>query len=113
MAIAQIEKFDLVVANVLQHLLVTFPQPVHLQADSADYQTVYPEGNSWDGAGYVAASAEEFLFTSCVRWLSDEGFVRFSKELPASFEGAVLTHQGLNLVSGNPASLTRERYIND
>ncbi|CAI8996346.1 hypothetical protein EMIT0P100_80149 [Pseudomonas sp. IT-P100] len=53
------------------------------------------------------------MFTSCVRWLSDEDFVRFSKELPASFEGAVLTHQGLNLVSGNPASLTREHYIND
>jgi len=108
----QAEKFDAAVFNIFDHLLKSFPEPLNIQADSAGYTVVSKSvaDENWGAGTGIDLSSDEKHFMACVRWLEQEGHIRYSGAGFNGFDGAVLTRRAIDLLGVKLRSLDSEAY---
>lgn len=126
---SNIDDFNRVIGIVFSKLYDNFPVPLDIHSSHIILDIFGPEKDgisiSKDDQGEfdfmmtdetTASRAKAFemtrvaqnydtIFTSSMCWLSVEGFVRYSDELPDIYSNAVLTEKGLKALSLIPAGL--------
>lgn len=92
--IPNIDRFNLMVGQIMERLIEACPQPVEFSAESLGLQA-----GEYSGLHYLRSSDEQFL-ASALQWLVDEGFIRGKSE-------HVITLKGLELYNRVPNRLKK------
>jgi hypothetical protein len=93
--------FDYAVALVLSHLFDQFPQATSLRGMRLVIEAALDKSIS-DEARHLVPQ----VLTDTVRWLREEGFIRYESEGPTgTFRSATLTMRGLTVLGYIPVSL--------
>ncbi len=90
--------FDLMVGDILTRLYAAIPEPIDLDATAVSFNAIAADED-------VERMAN--LWSATVRWLADEGYIRFANaDDPRDdrvFAGAVLTTRGLKMLRQHSA----------
>lgn len=107
---SNIEKFDLLVAELLATLYERFPVTAGITASDRGINAE----NMFRGDGTIdqdIAAALEF-FCNTVRWLKRAGYIDYDRELDSgTFSELVLTAKALEILKATPSSLTGKQTL--
>jgi hypothetical protein len=105
MSNSNIEKFNVLAAQVLADLYQSFPIPRELACAQFGFSSEYNKND--------APCEELIFFMSSVRWLGESGYIRYSKENTILFWDAVLTAKGLETLCSMPDSLSPGKTLGE
>ncbi|OXI27264.1 hypothetical protein [Burkholderia sp. AU16482] len=109
---SNIEKFDLLVAQLLADLYERFPIEAGISASNYGFDVDGLFGS--DGTVDRDVMAKLAFFCSTVRWLKRAGYVDYSSEADSGAFGAVvLTPKALEILKATPASLQASQALGD
>ncbi|KWH65156.1 hypothetical protein [Burkholderia anthina] len=110
---SNIEKFDLLVAQLLADLYERFPIEAGISASNygIDVDGLF---GGFDGTVDRDVMEELDFFCSTVRWLKRAGYVDYSSEADSGAFGAVvLTPKALEILKATPTSLQASQALGD
>jgi hypothetical protein len=107
------EYFDLLAGDIFARLYTHFPEPTDLYTDVVNLPYLGDRDEIDNDAGRL-----ERLYGDTVRWLADEGYLRFTEAAKqdaghTAFLGCVLTSKGLSALRKTPGSLAAGETIGD
>lgn len=94
-----IRAFNWLTLKVLNDLYDAFPQPTDIEGLHFIISTLFDIGAKSQEAKYLQH------FSATVRWLRDEGFIKYEADNGGNFRGVVLTLRGLTVLGYVPSSL--------
>jgi hypothetical protein len=105
------EYFDLLAGDIFARLYTHFPEPTDLHTDVVELP--YFREDIENDPGRL-----EGLYRDTIRWLADEGYLRFTEAAKqdaghTAFLGCVLTSKGLSALRKTPGSLAAGETIGD
>lgn len=119
MKLTQEAKFNEHVSAVLVYLAKNFPTPISLDAVSVGIEIAHQEpetppvemGGMSEVSPAPSPTDDEKFFGDSVRWLRSEGLLNADDQrFRVSFENAVLTYKGLNLLEAVPGVLRKHWF---
>lgn len=95
-----IRAFNWLTLKVLSDLYDAFPQPTDIKGLRFIISTLFDIGTKSREADYLQH------FSSTVRWLKDEGFIKYESDDAGNFRKVILTLKGLAVLGYVPSSLS-------
>jgi hypothetical protein len=95
-----IRAFNWLTLRIFNDLYEAFPEPQDIQGLRFVISTLFDVGTKSKEAEYLTH------FTATMRWLKDEGFLRYESDDSGNFRRVVLTLRGLTVLGYTPTSLS-------
>lgn len=95
-----IRAFNWLTLKVLSDLYDAFPQPIDIKGLRFIISTLFDIGTKSREADYLQH------FSSTVRWLKDEGFIKYASDDAGNFRKVILTLKGFTVLGYVPSSLS-------
>ncbi|MBR8032321.1 hypothetical protein P4G95_14490 [Burkholderia vietnamiensis] len=109
---SNIEKFDLLVAELLANLYERFPVATGVAA--SDYGVNSADYFRFDSSVDPDIARELDFFSDTLRWLQRADYIHYARETDGgTFSGVVLTAKALEILKGTPQSLRASKPLGD
>ena len=95
-----IRAFNWLTLKIFNDLYEKFPEPSDIEGLRFVISTLFDVGTKSKEADYLTH------FTATMRWLKDEGFIRYESDQSGNFRKVLLTLRGLTVLGYTPTSLT-------
>ena len=92
--------FNWLTLKIFNDLYEAFPEPIDIEGLRFVISTLFDVGTKSDEANYLKH------FTATMRWLKDEGFIRYQSDDSGNFRKVLLTLRGLTVLGYTPTSLS-------
>ncbi len=96
---ANIKAFNWLTLRVLNDLYDAFPEPIDIEGLHFIISTLFDVGTKSEEADHLK------YFSATVRWLKDEGFLKYESESGGNFRKVMLTLTGLRALGYLPSSI--------
>ena len=95
-----IRAFNWLTLRIFNDLYEAFPEPSDIEGLHFVISTLFDVGTKSREAAYLTH------FTATMRWLKEEGFIRYQSDEAGNFRSALLTLRGLTVLGYTPTSLS-------
>ena len=95
-----IRAFNWLTLKIFNDLYENFPEPSDIEGLRFVMSTLFDVGTKSKEAEYLTH------FTATMRWLKDEGFIRYESDASGNFRKVLLTLRGLTVLGYTPTSLS-------
>jgi hypothetical protein len=95
-----IRAFNWLTLKIFNDLYEAFPEPSDIEGLHFVISTLFDVGNKSKEADYLTH------FTATMRWLKDEGFIKYQSDDSGNFRKVLLTLRGLTVLGYTPTSLS-------
>jgi hypothetical protein len=95
-----IRAFNWLTLKIFNDLYEAFPEPHDIEGLRFVISTLFDVGTQSKEAAYLTH------FTATMRWLKDEGFIKYESDNSGNFRKVLLTLRGLTVLGYTPTSLS-------